>query len=384
MIFPFLIIVFLTFLKAGCSLNLECIYGTLSYNVGGNLYSCNLQNSLNINSPKNAVVHSATGAHASGKNDSDVEGFYVESDKKIEYFPKNLENIFFNLKVIWIQNNYVKEIHQSDLKPFPKLVYLKFGSNDIQVLEEGLFDYNHDLNGIYLQSNNIFHIDENIFDNLVTKLTYLVLSSNQCINIGTHGDATKIQEIVNEIKQKCQDENYIKLNKNLKSLESKLDSLSVERISVFLKNVESLESEFSKSKFSNLTSFRRRLEELRELANETQIKHTVIVDGPKSCISCCNNEKFVTILKNIGLDINSATQIQTNMSLTQNQKQLQFDEKLQNLEEIIKVSASMFNKTLENANDLKNLKEVVDTVVSKMDKIEKKLDRILALIKTED
>lgn len=342
-----------------------------------------MQNSLNINSP-DAIVHSATGSHVSGKNDSDIQGFFVDSDKKIEYFPKNLENIFPNLKVIWIQNNHIKEINQLDLKPFPKLVYFKFGFNDIQVLEEGLFDFNPELKGIYLQSNQVFHVDENIFNNMLTKLTYLVFKSNQCINIGTEGDVTKIQEIVNELKEKCQDENYIKLNKNLKSLESKLISLSIEKISIFMKNIDSLELEFSKSKFANLTSFRKRIVNLRKLATETQIKHKVTIDGPKSCISCCYNENFVTILKNVAMDINIATQLQTNISMTQNQEHFKFDEKLQNIEEIIKVSSSIFNKSLENANTLENLKEVVNTVLNKMDKIEGKLDRILALIKTED
>jgi soluble cytochrome b562 len=139
-----------------------------------------------------------------------------------------------------------------------------------------------------------------------------------------------------------------------------------------MKNVESLEYEFSKSKFSNLTSFHERIENLKKLAIETQIKHKVAIDESKSCISCCFNENFKEILKSIGTDMNRASKTQ------------KFDEKLQNIEEIFKVSVSMFNKSLENASDLENLKEAMNIVVLKMDKIEKKLDRILALIKTED
>ena len=104
--------------------------------------------------------------------------------------------------MIRIAEGRIKEIHQSDLKPFPKLEYLDLDDNDIEIIEEGLFAFNPELIMIIFSENKISQIHANVFDHF-TKLTYLRLNKNQCIDMTTANEGTSIQEIIQEVKAKC-------------------------------------------------------------------------------------------------------------------------------------------------------------------------------------
>lgn len=194
-------------------------------------YYCNAQDHLNIDSPDRADIESATGKHLSNKIFDDVEGFEADN-LTTHYFPRGLEKIFKNLKMIDINNGRLKEIHQDDLKPFPKLVCLELYENDIESLEKGLFDYNPKLEMIWLSSNKIVHIDANLFDNLV-KLTYLSLDANRCISEFAENNTEKVKEIIRYSKENCKDLVYLKklfpdFMKKIDKMQEDIENLQVD------------------------------------------------------------------------------------------------------------------------------------------------------------
>jgi Leucine-rich repeat (LRR) protein len=129
-----------------------------------------------------------------------------------------------------IDVNYgpLKEIHQSDLKPFPKLKCLELFHNEIETLEEGLFDFNTELEMIWLSSNKIFHIDPEIFNHLIGKLRYLSLDANECISDFATNDTKKVAEIVENISKKCVN-SKIYGDKIFTKIEEKIENLEIEQ-----------------------------------------------------------------------------------------------------------------------------------------------------------
>lgn len=156
---------------------------------------------FNITSLQDAIITSSNGTHISGKNNDDVQGFSMSGNSIVYYFPRGIEKIFKNLKGFILRSSELKEIHQSDLKVFPNLTYLELYSNDIQVIEEGLFDYNPELKVIWLSNNKITHVHPNVFDSLKNLVT-LYFSPNTCIN--KYGlDAKNLKESIRQIKIQC-------------------------------------------------------------------------------------------------------------------------------------------------------------------------------------
>lgn len=142
-----------------------------------------------------------TGSHSGGRINDIVLGIDFNR-KTIRYFPHGLEKYFKDLRSIDIYTSKLKEIHQSDLKPFTKLVTIYLRFNEIEILEEGLFDFNPDLEYISIYNNRISEIYPNIFDNL-RKLTSLYLGSNNCINMDSDKDSEKTKNIIERVKRQC-------------------------------------------------------------------------------------------------------------------------------------------------------------------------------------
>lgn len=127
-----------------------------------------------------------------------VRAFWVQS-AILHYFPRGLENSFPNLEGIAIGSSKLKEIRQEDLKPFPNLKYLNLYTNEIQVVEKDLFKFNPQLKLICFTTNKISHLDPNVFDHLVSQLTYLSLSGNTC-TLGDAHDNPKINALIQTLK----------------------------------------------------------------------------------------------------------------------------------------------------------------------------------------
>lgn len=185
---------------------------------------CDVMNQLKITSADSPAIDKIEGDLPDEKTFDDIQGFSA-LNVTTRYFPKGLEKFFKNLVMIDINHGRLREIHQSDLAPFPKLKCLDLYENDIEVLEEDLFKFNGDLRMIWLSGNKIFHISSTAFAS-VTKVTYISFVSNPCISRFVKDNSTVANEIIASAFENCVDE---------KELEKKFPSL--------MKTIESIERE---------------------------------------------------------------------------------------------------------------------------------------------
>jgi len=234
-----------------------------SYATVGSVYKCEVSTNLDIKSPEDAVINAVSGTHLSGKTNDDVLAFHAYN-KVIEYFPKGLERFFKNLKAIRMLNGKFKQISQSDIKPFPSLVYLDANSNNIEILEDGLFDNHPNMQLVWFGGNKIFHVGKNIFNNM-NKITYLSFQSNPCIDMYTQGNSTAAKIIIESLKTKCFDVNFANFSQNLSNLENESKTLTFYTFPIWSENLENLENYFKSSKFSYLSSIKERLQALLNL-----------------------------------------------------------------------------------------------------------------------
>ena len=182
------------------SIKLECEYN-ISWNVVIDSYYCKAHNILNINSYDEAFIDSVEDVPTDFEDRSLVEGFYALNNT-INYFPRQLDKFFKNLKYIGIEMSQLKEIHQSDLKPFTKLLQLNLYENQLEVINKNLFAFNLNLKYVSFANNKISFIDSNVFDNLIN-LRFLFLRSNECINMDAENDSTEVQKVIKEAQEKC-------------------------------------------------------------------------------------------------------------------------------------------------------------------------------------
>lgn len=199
-------------------MNLICHYKKDSdWWIAKDVYQCDIKSILFIKLQEESLVDSISGNHFLNHNNDDVKALAIKN-KIVNYFPTKIDKFFKNLELIDVSHNNLKEVHQGDIKPFPKLRGIVLHHNDIEVLENGLFDYNLKLEMVWLNQNKLVHIDVNVFDNL-DKLSYLSFESNPCISMKAENSLTEVKQIIEKLKEKCQIElikTLLETNKNLK------------------------------------------------------------------------------------------------------------------------------------------------------------------------
>jgi Leucine rich repeat len=196
---------------------LNCDFETSNWTAVGPVYYCKVERPLFIVSSLDTEVLSVEGTHQENMTSVEVSGFY-SFNSFVKFFPSKLNQHFPNLVAIWINYGRIKEIHQSDLKPFTQLVRLDLGENDIRALEEGLFDFNPDLKFVGFVKNKICKIDANVFDRLVN-LAYLELSNNDCFNVGASDSTSEVKNVIRQLKNKMKVEIEPKLLKDSGNLD---------------------------------------------------------------------------------------------------------------------------------------------------------------------
>jgi len=215
---------------------------------------------MNVNLPNSVNIENATGLHTYGMNNDKVDGFVTKTiNRNIKYFPQGIENIFQNLKLLYIEFGRLKEVHQADLKPFPKLISLSVEQNDIEILEEGLFDSNPNLKIIFLTANKIFHIHEDIFNNLFN-LNFLFIERNPCIDMESERNSTAIREIQKYIKENCQDDKYFAIHKKFSALLLETQNSNYEDSKKFIDKIQNLENQMENSRIEHAENMREQFE----------------------------------------------------------------------------------------------------------------------------
>jgi len=266
------------------SASFECryVHGQFSVQYMSPIYECEVQNFVSITSPDEAQIDNITGTHKAGYNNDNVEHIYV-GQGEVHYFPRGLNNFFKNFNGIYIYTTGLKEIHQNDLKDFPKLTGLILFSNNLEILEENLFEFNPKLELIDLSSNQISHIDPNVFDKL-TNLNTLYLGGNTCINMEAVRDPTEVQNIINTAKYQCTNSDYSNLEQKVKNFRNELKNLNSADLKIKLDN---LKNEIKNSRFSNFFQ---------------ELNATVIMNDTNSTCNDVNDKLIAQDLKISGFE----------------------------------------------------------------------------------
>ncbi|CAG9810312.1 unnamed protein product [Chironomus riparius] len=202
-----------------CTINSNYGHSSPSYEGLKDIYLCYIISDPKITSKDLADSCGISGTHATSKTNAHVHGFYAKS-KTINYFPHILSKKYQNLKMITFQDCKMKEVHQSDLKPFPNLVHFNVKLNEIEVIEQGLFDFNLNLEYISFSQNNIVHIDSNVFDSL-SKLRWFFMDPDSCLtNSNSVSDSIEqVVEVIKIVKSNCTNSEFLSLDAQLKNLE---------------------------------------------------------------------------------------------------------------------------------------------------------------------
>ena len=350
------------------SSSIDCDYNSgWDFYAVGYKYRCEVSNNLNISSPELVQIDAVNGTHMSGKSSNDEIYFYAYK-KQIEYFPRGLENFFTNLTGIAIWGSQLKEIHQEDLKAYTKLKYLSMGTNNIEIIEDGLFDYQPDIENIIFDRCKIFHISLTVFDNL-SKLTTLYLYRNKCTDTYTSNDRKSVLEIIKNVKSNCISSDYLKFVERLKNLEDDSKDLNLMNNGTFTVNLENFELDFSNSKFFKFQTLRKRIFKI------SNWKFSYLSDK----IKIIENSKNLAV-ERVKND-NSASKTELNHKFdSQNNEIISMSNKIASLEHILNDMLKVQNDTvkqskIENSDEVKFAKLEADNSALRAD-IQNKTDQI--------
>lgn len=159
---------------------------------------CKVEN-LSITEP-GVTITSVNGEIDTPFKANDIKLLFVE-DRTVNYFPLGLENFFPNLEGIQISDANLTSVSQVDLKPFPKLRRFFVNFNNIETLDDGLFDFNPELEDINFDNNKLKKISGNILASL-TKLKSAQFTDNVCVHKYAH-KKEEIPVLVSIFIEKC-------------------------------------------------------------------------------------------------------------------------------------------------------------------------------------
>lgn len=347
------------------------------------MYRCTVHS---ITTPENALITSVNGSHQSGKSNDNEICFY---SLRIPFknFPQGLEKIYKNLIGICFYNGPLKEIRQSDLKSYKKLIFLQIAETKIEVLEDGLFDFNPNLEYVAFNKNKIFHIDLRVFDHL-SKLGTLYLDNNKCIDRKVKKDRSVVLDIIKDTKILCSDQEFRDFHEKVGELEKKSINLNSLTFPIFELKLESLQNELKTSNSSNSSSLNERLQNLLNFKNEfnTQVcsKYNQLKEFRTS-----TNENFIalntlvtdsqtSITENIG-KIYAKLELQGKIL---DQLNTQTSEKLQIMKKELEVTTTnILNSVNERITNFEQqIAEKVNDLDAKLEEIAKELKKVIKLL----
>ena len=175
--------------------------------------------------------------------------------KNVQYFPRGLEKTFKNLKMIYVEHGRLKEVHQADLKPFTKLISLSLEDNDIEIVEDDLFEFNEKLEVLWLSKNKIMIVGSKVFTNL-NNLISLYITSNPCINMEIYHNSTGVKKIVEYATENCDDPKYVELRKKLTGIEVDLKKSNFESSKAILEKFQDFENQLENSRIEHFEALK--------------------------------------------------------------------------------------------------------------------------------
>ncbi|CAH1735208.1 unnamed protein product [Chironomus riparius] len=247
--------------------NFDCKYADYSHWKPDIIYTSIVKTDLNIDLPEKAYITGINGSHASGESNNNEVMLY-SSGNKINYFPLALETFYKFFVRITLRLGRLVELRQSDMRNYTKLKYFDLTDNDIQVLENGIFDFNPNSEHVAFQtgfqSNKLVFIGQTVFDGL-TNLVSLGLLFHPCISLHYDNDRNDVLDIINDVKVKYVDSKFSNLTAQLEKLELESKTLDSD---IFMQSLTEFENDLKASKFAKLLTFTKKIEILNALKLE--------------------------------------------------------------------------------------------------------------------
>lgn len=160
-------------------------------------------------------------------------------DVEISNIPHEFQGIYSKVTKFTVERAKLKEIHQNDFSQFPELKVLWLYENDLEVLENNLFERNLHLEEIDLHNNKIWFIDDETFKNL-NSLESLNLKGNLCVDFHFKGILPKkslLNETCVEIFREPKNENSTNIEDIQKDIQKLEENLNNKIITFFIISV---------------------------------------------------------------------------------------------------------------------------------------------------
>lgn len=139
------------------------LFGKFVYDIKNGVYKFNVNRVITWRTEYGILR--IVGDHMEGKNNEDVRGIEFKNFK-LEYFPKNIEQFFPNLKILTINRCLLTTISKHDLTGLKQLRQLNMNGNFIRSLPNNLFENVSEIETVSFNRNRIEFIGPNIFDGL--------------------------------------------------------------------------------------------------------------------------------------------------------------------------------------------------------------------------
>lgn len=189
------------------AITIDCPYKIALYNDNNNktlikdLYSCyDAKISRSCDSSPTKVI-GISNNHMKGKTNDDVRMFYMRY-QDLPVIPEGIGKTFPNIVVLRLPFDGILKVTSDDLKLFPNIRFLYLGHNKIKYLPADLFKYTKYLEFVSINNNEITNVGGNIFENLPFVQRFY-LHDNKCTEMAFFENRNRLEEVGNEIKQKC-------------------------------------------------------------------------------------------------------------------------------------------------------------------------------------
>ncbi|KAL7013077.1 hypothetical protein ACKWTF_015179 [Chironomus riparius] len=371
-----IILILIILNDSSLSTNIDCNYGIASFTNILNTYYCKTSIDPNIITIDSAQITSMSGTHSNSKTSDDVEVFWASSIE-VKYFPRDLKRKFKNLKGIIIYSCQLEEIHQEDLKPFNNLVSLRLQSNLIEIIEEGLFDYNSQLELVEFNEPKLIHIHANVFDHL-SQLKYFWFQRVPCIAKEVDNSRNNVVVAIKVVKNKCKSSEFSDLEEKIKNLEIESKSSNFAEFKI---NFDDFETIFKNSKFSKFRPLRERFQSLKVLSNPGELltdlsfkNITTKLEDLKS--SKCLDPDLFSIIKNLqnsidelkssqnGDQVDIKSSISDQATILDNIKTSQIkvkDDLTKSIGEVVSWQKSTFDQITSKFNEIQARSKVIES-----------------------
>jgi BTB/POZ domain len=187
-------------------MELNCVFKDLYWQGNRSLYTCIITRASIIK--KGTVITAIKGKHLSLKTNNEVQGIKFKHTAVVEFFPRELNNIFPRLKAIDITDCGLKELMREDFVGLENIEGLYIQSNQIAALPDDLFENMNKLTRVSFWNNKLGRITSQLLQPISENdLTFVSFGRNPDIraffSADLEGSVASLEELMNIIDDDC-------------------------------------------------------------------------------------------------------------------------------------------------------------------------------------